>query len=75
MQLGSMALENTDGESYRSKESLFFLYPGTLAATSRSGPLRQRLLPISTMSYGTILLQSMLVLEISTSLQSISTRI
>jgi hypothetical protein len=47
----------------RSKEFLFFLYLGMLAATSRFGPLRQKLPLISTMSYGTILLLSIPGLE------------
>jgi hypothetical protein len=55
---------NADRDLSRSKVFLFFLYLGMLAVTSRSGPLLQRQLPIFTMSYGTILLQSMPALEI-----------
>jgi len=48
----------------RSKVSLFFLFLGMLAVTSRFDLLRPKGRPISTMSYGTTLLQSRPVLEI-----------
>lgn len=64
-----MRLVNTDWQPHRSKAFLFYSYLGMLAVTSRFGPSRQKLPPISTIFYGTILLQSMLALEIWTSSQ------
>ena len=64
-----MGLDNTNRRFYRSKVFLSFSYLGMLAVTSRFGPSLQRVPPTSMMSYGTILLQSMLALEIWTSLQ------
>jgi hypothetical protein len=64
-----LGLFNTDRPLHRSKEFLFYSYLGMLGATNRFGPSQQRLPPTFMMSYGTILLQSMLALEIWTSSQ------